>query len=89
VLLRFTLGGNFGRDVLAPGSPSWQQFDCASGAPIGASEPADSLFGLRFVPILNEYVDLIRTRPQWRNTCRRLTLTLNDGTSHPALFRFR
>jgi extracellular elastinolytic metalloproteinase len=89
VLLRFTLGGNFGTDVQAPGSPSWQQFDCASGAPIGASEPAESIFGLRFVPIINQYVDVIGTRPLWRNTCRRLTLTLDDGTSHPALFRFR
>jgi len=89
VFLRFSLGGNFGNNVQAAGSPSWQQFNCTTGAPIGASEPGDSLIGLRFVPILNQYVDIIRTRPQWRNTCRRLTLSLNDGTSHPALFRFR
>jgi extracellular elastinolytic metalloproteinase len=89
VLLRFSLGGNFGTDVLAADSPSWQQIDCATGAPIGASEAADSLFGLRFIPGISQYLDIIRTRLQWRGTCRRLTLSLNDGTSHPALFRFR
>ena len=88
VILRFTLGGNFGTGILA-GPPTWQQYECSTGAPIGASEPATTLVGPFFVPIVEQYVHILATRHSWRNTCRRLTLPLNDGTSHEALFRFR
>jgi extracellular elastinolytic metalloproteinase len=88
VLLRFSLGGDFGNDVAAPGSPTWQQYNCTTGAPIGAAESALDV-GPVFVPIINQYLDIVATRITWHNTCRRLTLTLDDGTSHSALFRFR
>ena len=89
VRLRFRLGGNFGEDIMAAGSPSWQQYDCTTEAAIGPSEPARVLIGPRFIRDRHRYLEVVATRPGWRNTCRRLTVTLNDGTIHPALFMFR
>jgi hypothetical protein len=87
----FSLGGDFGRDVLAPGSPSTARVDCDHpGAPT-ATEPALSKDGrgLLFNPRTGHYVFLWQTKRSWKGTCRAFVLTLNDGSVHQLTVNFR
>jgi hypothetical protein len=38
--------------------------------------------------VANQYVYVWKTDRAWATMCRRLTITLTDGTPHVALFRF-
>ena len=44
--------------------------------------------GLHYVRLLGEYWYIWRTERTYAGTCRQFTLTLADGTTHTALFRF-
>jgi DNA-binding beta-propeller fold protein YncE len=77
----FSLGGDRGLDVLAPGSPSSVQTDCEHpGAPTGG-EPAwsQSDRGLIFHSWTGHYVFQWQTRKSWAGTCRTFVLGLRDG----------
>ncbi|MFD8594997.1 PxKF domain-containing protein [Kitasatospora sp. NPDC059646] len=39
--MKFTLGGNYGLNILNPGEPTTQQLDCTTGTPIG--QPASTI----------------------------------------------
>lgn len=86
VPIKFSLGGDFGRDILAPSSPRSQAFDCTTGAPIGTPLPAAST-GLQFVN--GSYVYSWKTEKSWGGSCRQFVLELSDGTLHTALFQFK
>jgi hypothetical protein len=45
--------------------------------------------GLNYDPMTGRYNYIWKTDKAWAGTCRQLTVTLIDGTSHPALFEFR
>ncbi|WP_255578443.1 PxKF domain-containing protein [Deinococcus sp. KSM4-11] len=36
-----------------------------------------------------QYIYVWKTDPSWSNTCRKLTVTLKDGSSQVAYFKFR
>jgi hypothetical protein len=77
----FSLGGDRGLDVLASGSPSSVQTDCADpGDPTGG-EPAASKYdrGLIFHSWTGHYVFTWQTRKSWAGTCRTFVLGLRDG----------
>jgi DNA-binding beta-propeller fold protein YncE len=77
----FSLGGDRGLDVLAPGSPSSVQTACEHpGAPTGG-EPAlsQSGRGLIFHSSTGHYVFSWQTRKSWAGTCRTFVLGLRDG----------
>jgi uncharacterized protein len=86
VPVRFTLGGNFGLDVLfeAP-----QVFRCGEW-PLGPSTDARSPggSGLSYDATTDEYVFPWKTRTAWAGSCRVLELTLVDGTYATARFEF-
>jgi PKD repeat protein len=88
--LKFSLSGNQGLNILAAGSPSSVQVSCQSrasiGAPIVASSPGDS--GLTYDASSDTYTFVWKTDRSWAGTCRRLDLTLDDGTTHSAQMRF-
>ena len=44
---------------------------------------------LQYLPQYDVYVWPFRTQASWRGTCRTLTITLADGTTHSATFRFQ
>jgi hypothetical protein len=67
VPVRFTLGGDVGRDVLAPGSPFAGELHGDGG----------------------RYQFVWKTSKAWAGTTRTLSVTLADGTTHTADFRFR
>ena len=89
--VRFSLAGFRGLGVLAPGSPTSQQANCTSGAPLGPPTPTSSPggSGLTYDPATDEYTYPWKTEKAWAGTCRRLDVTLADGTTHSALFRFK
>ena len=84
--LVFSLGGNRGLAILVTGSPSSQAIDCSTHAATGGSSPAAG--GLAYSSGSGRYTDTVQTSATWAGTCRRLSLVLNDGTTHVAWFRF-
>ena len=92
VPVKFSLGGDFGRDVLAAGSPASRPIACDFAEPAtGELEPTATAgrSGLRYDPASGEYSYGWKTSKAWSGTCRELVLTLDDGTARRALFRFR
>ena len=91
VPIKFSLGGNRGLAILAPGSPVVTAVSCASGAPLDEIETtvATSNSGLQYDAGSNTYTFVWKTPSSFAGSCRRLDLRLVDGTSHVALFRLR
>jgi len=87
VPLAFSLGGNFGLEIIG-GSPTSQQVNCATGTPIGQPTNVDPRSALYYVAPLATYLYTWRTDRAWRRTCRVFTLQLIDGTVHSVGFRF-
>jgi hypothetical protein len=90
VPVRFSLGGDHGLAILAAGSPTSRPVACATGVAAG---PADATLSagassLTDDPVTGTYHYVWKTRKAWAGTCRRLTVTLVDGSSHSALFAF-
>ncbi|MBZ5712470.1 PxKF domain-containing protein [Nannocystis pusilla] len=44
--------------------------------------------GLQYDALTDTYPDVWRTQKRWKNTCRVLILSLDDGTEHLAYFKF-
>ncbi|MFI5828722.1 PxKF domain-containing protein [Streptomyces sp. NPDC051578] len=89
VPLKFSLAGDHGLGILAPGQPSLQQTDCTTGAPVGNSAPADSAGALQYDSASDTYTWVWKTAKTSAGTCQTLTLGLNDATTHTALFQLR
>jgi hypothetical protein len=90
VPVKFSLGGNQGLNIFAAGSPSSQQVDCATGAPISVIEQTVTAgnSSLQYDPATGQYTYVWKTDKVWGGTCRTLTLQLTDGTTHTAGFTF-
>lgn len=91
VPLKFSLGGNYGLDILLSGSPSSVEISCDTQAEIREVEQTSTAGGssLTYDSTADRYQYVWKTEASWANTCRRFTLTLDDGSTHEALFRFR
>lgn len=90
VPVKFSLGADEGLGILAAGSPSSRGVACASGGTDEVeSTLADSASGLQYDPLTTTYTYVWKTSSAWKGTCRRLTVALDDGTSHEAVFAFR
>jgi hypothetical protein len=85
VPLRFSLGGNYGLDILTGGQPQSIEISCATLQPIGSASAA--IGTLSFSNGLYNYA--WKSVKAWSGTCRRFSLQLVDGTVHVANFRFR
>jgi probable HAF family extracellular repeat protein len=88
VPVKFSLGGNLGLNVLGAGSPSSSSYTCGNATEDAVEEtiPA-SANSFTYDAVARQYVFTWKTEKLWAGTCRRLTLTLKDGTSYHALFR--
>jgi hypothetical protein len=65
---------------------------CASSATYGPRDDIEETAptpqaGLRYEPAANQYVYVWPTDKAWAPTCRMVTLTLNDGTTHSTIFQ--
>jgi hypothetical protein len=88
--MKFSLGGNFGLDILAPGSPTATQVNCSTGVLVNTATMTDTAgnSGLQFDPSSGTDTYVWKTSKSWAGTCQQFSLTLNDGTSHTAIFQF-
>ena len=87
VPIKFSLGGNRGLTILQ-GTPASTVIACGNGPTDAIEETAATpMAGLRYEPAANQYVYVWPTDKAWALTCRRVTLTLNDGTTHSAIFQ--
>jgi hypothetical protein len=85
--MKFALVGYRGSRVLMPGSPTSMVVQCSAGAPENALHPTLTIVsGLRSLG--SSYTYVWKTNTGWAGTCRKFVLTLADGTTHEALFRF-
>lgn len=91
VVLRFSLGGDRGLDILAVGSPSSQAVACGTDVVVDAAEMTNAAGAseLRYDEATGEYVYVWKTERSWRGSCRTLTLALVDGSQHQAVFHLR
>jgi hypothetical protein len=89
VPLKFSLGGGFGLNVLAEGSPTSSAYQCGSGAAEDAVEETvtASTSSFTYDATAGQYVYVWKTERAWAGTCRKLTVILRDGTSKQALFK--
>jgi uncharacterized repeat protein (TIGR01451 family) len=93
--VKFSLGGDVGKNIFATGSPQTQQVECGNlpgtvtliGSPSSVT-PAGLTFNLVTAP--NQYLFSWQTSSAWAGTCRQLSVQLNDGTPpHVAYFKFQ
>jgi hypothetical protein len=86
--VKFSLGGDQGRDIFADGSPTSQQINCDSTEPVDPVEETVTAgsSNLSYDATTDTYV--WKTNKGWKGTCRELVITLNDGTEHVANFKF-
>ncbi len=82
--VKFSFGLNLGLDILAPGSPVSRQINCSTdscGANVGIGpwEPTQSVLGLQFDPMANQYIYTWKTSNAWAGTCRELEVMTRDG----------
>jgi hypothetical protein len=83
---KFSIGGYRGLQVLS-NTPGSVQVTCPAGAPESTVLPLiTGTSGLRSLGYSYTYV--WRTSASWAGTCRKFVLTLSDGSTHEALFRF-
>jgi hypothetical protein len=84
VPLKFSLGGARGLGVVT--AVTQQQLDCASGAPVAAASTASG--SLTYNSSQDRYLDAVAVAKAWAGSCRSISLTLSDGTTHSAAIRF-
>ena len=91
VAVKFSLGGDFGLNVLA-GSPGSQQVGCTLSPNTSVITDAVSAgsSGLTYDPATQTYTYVWKTDKSWANTCRRLTIAFSDGSlgTKSAVFTF-
>jgi Subtilase family len=90
--VKFSLGGNQGLNILAMGYPTVTPIQCPNDAPMNTITDADTVAAtassLIYDAANDQYIYVWKTDKTWKNSCRKLTIRLNDGTDHIALFKF-
>lgn len=89
--VKFSLSGNKGLNIFAPGSPSSGPVACNSSDEANVLVETVTAGGssLSYDASSDQYVYVWKTDPSWAGTCRQLVVTLNDGSVHRANFRFK
>ncbi|WLQ06104.1 PxKF domain-containing protein [Arthrobacter oryzae] len=91
VPMQFSLGGDLGMDILAAGSPTSAPVTCDTGAALAEVETTSTAgsSSLSYDAAQGVYTYVWKTEKAWANSCRMFKLTLKDGSSHTALFKYR
>jgi MBG domain len=85
--MKFAIGGFRGLQVLQANSPSSVAVACPAGAPENAVRASIAPRG-GLQSLGSSYTYVWKTNASWAGTCRKFQLTLADGSTHEALFRF-
>jgi hypothetical protein len=88
--VKFSLSGDQGLDVFAAGHPVSYGVDCNTSAPLDTVEQTVTAGGssLSYDVLADQYVYVWKSDKAWAGTCRRLDVTLTDGTGHVVHFKF-
>ena len=88
VAVKFSLAGNQGLSILA-GTPTSTPIDCVTRAPLGSAVPIgfSGRSAVAYSASADTYTLSWKTAKNWTG-CRRLSVTLADGTVHEADFHF-
>jgi hypothetical protein len=92
VPLKFSLTGNQGLDIMAPGYPKSTKISCDTGGVIDDVEQTETAgsSSLTYDASSDQYKYVWKTEKSWSNTCRQLTVKLKDGgPEQSANFRFK
>jgi hypothetical protein len=91
VPVKFSLGGNQGRDIFQDGFPASQTVGCDNYAMLASVEETVSAgqSGLTYDAYIDQYTYVWKTQKSWENTCRQFVLRLADGSFHVANFKFK
>jgi hypothetical protein len=91
VPVKFSLGGNQGLGIFAPGYPLSRQVVCGTGVPVDDVEQTVTIggSGLSYDAATGQYVYVWKTDKAWARTCRELVVRLADGTEHVAAFTLK
>ncbi|HSD03976.1 MAG TPA: PxKF domain-containing protein [Gaiellales bacterium] len=85
----FSLGGNFGDHVVAPGYPVSAPVTCGSADVPAGGDPVRLVGGgVHYFRWWGRYVLLWQTDRAWAGTCRAFILKLDDGSTHAFVVRF-
>jgi ABC-type oligopeptide transport system substrate-binding subunit len=84
---KFSLGGDFGLDVLADGYPTSDGGPC-TGGPTDSVETTSNGAGLTYDASTGTYTYHWKTASSWKGQCRTLIVRLRDGQELRASFRF-
>ena len=89
--VKFSLSGDKGLGIFAPGSPSSGPIVCNSSDPATALVETLTAGGssLSYNPATDQYNYVWKTEQAWAGTCRQLVVQLNDGSIHRANFMFK
>jgi hypothetical protein len=88
VPVTFSLGGNYGLDVVADGYPTSVGGPC-SGGPTDDIETTSNGSGLSYDTVTGRYTYHWKTLKSWAGHCRTLTLQFSDGQELKADFKFK
>jgi len=90
VPVKFTLGGNQGLNIFAPGYPRSEQIPCDASALVEGIEETVLAGGssLSFDAGTGRYIYVWKTDKAWANTCRQLVVKFVEGTTQRANFTF-
>jgi hypothetical protein len=72
--VKFSLAGNQGSAIFAAGSPSVQQINCTTHAPIGSAAATSG--SLAYDKKSDRYTYTWQTSKTWLGSCQQLTVTL-------------
>jgi hypothetical protein len=90
VPVKFSLNGNQGLNILAPNNPRSKAVSCTLES-LDNGQPTRSAGarGLAYDASADRYSYIWKTEKAWAGTCRQLMISLTDGTTHTALFKFK
>lgn len=90
VPMKFSLGGDYGLDVVAAGSPTSYQVECPANTAVSVVEATTTAGAgsLSYDVPSGTYNYVWKTESSWAGTCRTFDMILDDGSSHQAMFRF-
>jgi hypothetical protein len=88
--VKFSLSGNKGLNIFAPDSPSSTPFTCGDTTTVDVSQTVDATANsINYDASSDQYNFVWKTESSWAGQCRTLSVTLNDGSTHTALFKCR
>lgn len=89
--VKFSLSGYKGLGIFAAGSPESGPIVCNSSDPaVDLTETVNAGgSSLSYNPTTDQYNYVWKTEGSWAGTCRQLVVTLNDGSTHRANFKFK